>query len=56
MNIKVDDFVSNNKILYKIKELLLSRKVNNTNLFLAAKQGAGKFKNNIHMVINSRVK
>ena len=37
IKVKVDDFVSINRILYKIKELLLLRKVNNTNLFLAAK-------------------
>ena len=56
VDIKIDDFVIYQNQYCKIKDLLLEQKTNNTLLFLATEQGAGKFTDDIHMVINPHMK
>ena len=48
--------VKDNGSYVSLENMLIDAKINEHNLFLAAEQGAGKYQNNVTVVINPKIK
>ena len=55
-NVKLKDMVKFKDDDYLLGQLLKEVNYNNCLLFLAAEQGAGRYENDMHIVVNPRVK